>query len=87
MVSKKRRHTHKTSINNSLNNSRSKKPRRIYRGGGTPEEEAAAAAAALALTGSATPTPSTPTNDSLQQEIIDLKKNVMMHLKKQKQQN
>ena len=53
MVSKKRRHTHKTNISNSLNNSRSKKPRRIYRGGApTPEQEAAATntAAALVLT-------------------------------------
>ena len=85
MVSKKRRHTHKTSINNSLNNSRSKKPRRIYRGGATPEEEAAATAAALALTGSAPPTqPSTPTDDTLQQEIVDLKKECNDALEKTK---
>ena len=73
MVYKKRRHTHKTSINNSLNNSRSKKPRRIYRGGTTEQEAAAAAAAAaaLALTGSATPPTTTPTTSITPQSDAD----------------
>ena len=69
MVYKKRRHTHKTSINNSLNNSRSKKPRRIYRGGVVTSEEATAAA--VALTGTPTPPTTTPTTPITPQSDAD----------------